>query len=104
MPDRRLVTPVYAYGPDPPKGKTRTTGFMWQCPQSAIPETAWDLLRIWWEARLLREALPANSPLMRSAALVFEMELRNAEQIGQGYQSATAAALAVGAMVKALGN
>jgi hypothetical protein len=72
--------PAYSYGAQ--DGPTRAV--MFQCPVSAIPDVAFDLLELWLECRTMK-ALPlaggwTDQPLLvRRAFPVFETEMQALE-------------------------
>lgn len=99
----KAARPVYPFGPPMKDGQPA----LYQCPVSAIPEEVFDLLDLWWNCRAM--GLPpvpgafTDQPLMvRRSFPVFEREYLHVlrERADQG--QASAAALAVGAVMKGL--
>lgn len=99
----KALRPAWSYGN--PKRKTRDV--MFQCPVSAIPDEVFGLLALWQNCRLTRTLPVAGGfldqpPIVQRVFPIFEAEMRGTEQ--QGGNAEEAAALAVGAMVKAMGG
>lgn len=100
---RKAVRPAYGYGP---KDAT-TRDVMFQCPVSAIPQEIWQLLIAWWQCRNLGLPVRAGGAddqpgIVRYAFPFFEAEMRSVES--KNGSPERAAAMAVGAMVKAMGG
>lgn len=98
------MRPAYSYGnPKAVGGRD----LMFQCPASAIPDEVFDLLILWWRCRTMRTLPMAGGFLdqpgiVQRAFPIFEQEYQGQETKGGGAEEA--AALAVGAMVKAMGG
>lgn len=95
--------PAYSYGP----AEAKTRDVMFQCPVSAIPQEVWQLLIAWWQCRNLGLPVRAGGAedqpgIVRYAFPFLEHEMRKVE--GNKGSPERAAALAVGAMVKAMGG
>ena len=88
--------PAYAYGPP----WATAQDVLFQCPVSAIPDVAWDLLESWRQCRLMG-CLPVaggwvDQPLLvRRAFPVFEDEMRAWERRQGAEGSAAGMALAL---------
>lgn len=103
VPGRRM-RPAFSFGS--PRAATREV--MFTCPVSAIPDAVWEALDLWNRCRLTG-TLPVaggliDQPMVVQRAFpIFEIERRAAEQAG-GTSPEKAAALAVGALMKAMGS
>lgn len=93
LPARKLTRVAYTSGP-----KDGEQQHLWQCPVSAIPQEAFELLMAWWDLRMLRLPPPVLTPLVRRSFSVFEGQMRNIEAGRNSPQAA--AAMAVGSMMK----
>ncbi|MGE0225468.1 MAG: hypothetical protein AB7S57_19525 [Acetobacteraceae bacterium] len=98
----KLVRPVWTYGPT----DARARSVLFQCPVSAIPELAFDLLELWFDCRRVK-ALPVaggwlDQPLViRQAFPVFESEMAAVEARQRATAPQAAAAAAVAGVVAA---
>lgn len=98
----KVIRPAWTYGPATKSGRS----VMFQCPVSAIPELAFDLLELWFDCRRAR-ALPVaggwlDQPLVvRQSFPIFETEMagveaRKAEAAPQQAAAAVAGVVAAG--------
>lgn len=89
-------------------GKTPPDALLlYQCPQSAIPEEVWAVLALWWNCRMTG-TLPVAGTFLDQPAIVqrgfpvLESLQRQVER--QQSSPETAAALAVGSLMQAMGG
>lgn len=100
----KATRPAYTFGPA--TGAARSRAVMFQCPVSAIPELAFDLLELWFDCRRMR-TLPVaggwlDQPLVvRRAFPVFESEMQHVERHNAAAAPQAAAAAAVAGVVAA---
>lgn len=98
----KLVRPAYTYGPS----NARARSVLFQCPVSAIPEIAFDMLELWFDCRRMH-VLPVaggwlDQPLVvRRSFPVFETEMATVEAQRQAAAPQAAAAAAVAGVVAA---
>jgi hypothetical protein len=100
----KSMLPAYSYGPG--EGAARTREVMFQCPVSAIPDVAFDLLQLWHDCRMMG-CLPETGGwvdqhlLVRRAFPIFESEMRMIESRKAAAAPQAAAAAAVAGVVAA---
>lgn len=98
----KVVRPAWTYGPADAKARS----VLFQCPVSAIPELAFDLLELWFDCRRVK-ALPVaggwlDQPLVvRQSFPVFESEMAAVESRQRATAPQAAAAAAVAGVVAA---